>query len=133
MINEILLKAITIVHILFVIAVLVTPFLNSNYFLMLHAIFVPFIMLHWICNDNTCVLTLVERFLRKKIYGDNAKEDDCVTCKLIEPVYNFRNNYKTFTTIIYAITISLWCVSAGRLYYKYSTGDITHYTDLFQI
>jgi hypothetical protein len=133
MINDVLLKIITSMHVLFVIAVITIPFIDSNYFLMLHAVFLPFIMLHWICNDNTCVLTLVERYLRKKIYKNQAADDDCITCKLIEPVYNFRNDYKTFTVIIYIITISLWFASAGRLYYKYASGDITHYTDLFQI
>ncbi|ARF09548.1 hypothetical protein Indivirus_1_171 [Indivirus ILV1] len=129
---DILLKLITFLHTLFVIFVVITPFTNMNYFLMLHAIFLPFVMLHWICNDNTCVLTLIERNLRKKIYG-KVDEEDCITCRLIEPVYDFRKNYATFSIIIYAITIGLWFISLGKLGYKYHTGNISDFTDLFTI
>lgn len=127
----ILLKLITLLHIIFVLFVTITPFVSSNYFLFIHAIFIPFLIFHWICNDNTCVLTIIERKLRKEIYGENSIEDDCITCKLIEPVYDFRKNYKTFSIIIYTITISLWLISMGKLYYKYNTGTITSFKDLF--
>jgi hypothetical protein len=130
--KSILLKIITLLHIFFVAFVVATPFTNSNYFLFVHAIFIPFLILHWICNDNTCILTIVERKLRKEIYGENA-EDDCITCKLIEPVYDFRKNYDEFTKIIYAITITLWLVSICKLYYKYDHKIITNFKDLFVI
>ena len=130
---DILLKLIALLHIIFVIFVVVTPFLNSNYFLFIHLIFIPFLILHWACNDNTCVLTIVERKLRKQMSGDKYTEDDCVTCKLIEPVYDFRKNYKTFSMIIYTVTIMLWLLSVGKLYYKYSDGTITGFKDLFII
>lgn len=130
--KDILLKFITLVHIMLVIFMTVTPFTNSNYFLLLHAIFVPFLILHWICNDNTCVLTIIERKLRKEIYG-KVDEEDCVTCRLIEPVYDFRKNYKSFTILIYIITILLFLISSGKLYYQYSTGQIRDFKDLFVI
>lgn len=117
---------------IFVAFAVATPFTNSNYLLFVHSIFIPFLILHWICNDNTCVLTIVERKLRKEIYGENA-EDDCITCKLIEPVYDFRKNYDEFTKIIYAITITLWLVSVCKLYYKYDHKIITNFKDLFVI
>lgn len=112
--------------------VIFIPFTNMNYFLMLHAIFIPFVMLHWICNDNTCILTVVEKNLKKKIYG-KVDKDECITCQLIEPVYDFRKNYAKFTVIIYAITISLWLISIGKLGYKYKIGDISEFSDLFKI
>ena len=130
--KDILLKIITFIHVMLVIFMTVTPFTNSNYFLLLHAIFVPFLILHWICNDNTCILTIIERKLRKEIYG-KVDEDECITCKLIEPVYDFRKNYKTFTILIYAITILLFLISSGKLYYKYSIGEIRNFRDLFVI
>lgn len=130
--KEILLKIITLLHILLVIFVVVVPFTSSNYFLLLHAIFIPFLILHWVCNDNTCVLTIIERNLRKQIYG-KVDEEDCITCRLIEPVYDFRKNYATFTIIIYVITILLWLVSSGKLVFKYRSGNIKSITDLFII
>jgi Protein of Unknown function (DUF2784) len=130
MIKDILLKIITFLHIIFVLFVVLTPFTNSNYLLFIHSIFIPFMIIHWICNDNTCVLTIVERKLRKEIYGTN-NDDDCITCKLIEPVYDFRKNYQGFTILIYAITISLWMMSSGKLYCKYHDGEIKAIRDLF--
>lgn len=130
MLQYILLKFITLIHIMFVLFIVVTPFTNSTYLLFLHFIFVPFMLLHWMLNNNTCILTVIEKKLRKEIYGE-TKDDDCITCKLIEPVYDFRNNYQTFSTIIYSITILLWLISAGKLFYKYHTGNITSFRDLF--
>src|SRR4029079_19804711 len=105
MIKEILLKFITLIHILFVLFIVLAPFSNSNYILILHFIFVPFMILHWILNDNTCVLTIIERNLRKKMYGEEQYDDeDCFTCRLIELVYDFKKNYETFSKFIYIIT-----------------------------
>ncbi|MBA42470.1 MAG: hypothetical protein CMF62_00485 [Magnetococcales bacterium] len=88
-------------------------------------------MLHWVLNDNTCFLTTVERKLRKKMTGAKNVDDDCVTCKLIEPIWDFRKNYETFTNFIYIITISLWLTSSCKLCYKYYTGQIKHIIELF--
>jgi len=128
---EILLKLITLLHVIFVVFVVITPFINSNYFLFIHSIFIPFLIFHWICNDNTCILTTIERKLRKEIHGDGTTDDDCLTCKLIEPVYDFRKNHRGFSIIIYTITISLWLISMTRLYWKYDNGDIRDIKDLF--
>lgn len=136
--KELLLKMITFAHVLFVIFVTTTPLTNSNYFLLLHAIVIPFLMVHWIFNDNTCVLTIIERKLRKEINKkngviDESVEDDCITCRLIEPIYDFKKNYKTFSSIIYFITISLWLTSVIKLVCKYKYGQILTWKDLFKI
>ncbi len=132
MINEILLKLITFIHLVFILFVLITPFVGSNYFLLLHAIIVPFIILHWIVNDNTCCLTVCERFLRRKINGEKDDES-CITCKLIEPIYDFKKNYQTFSNIIYGITLGLWFITLGRFACQYKTGHLTTWTDLMKV
>ena len=129
--NEILLKIITLLHVLLIIFIVITPFIGNNYFLFIHAIFVPFMIFHWVINDNTCVLTLIERNIRKKMNGGKVNDEDCITCRLIEPVYDFRKNYKTFTIIIYTVTILLWLISTGKLVYRYNTGSITSFQDVF--
>ena len=132
--QELILKLITLVHIMFILFVIIAPFTNSNYILLLHAIFVPFMMLHWLLNDNTCVLTIIERNLRKQIQGeDNYDENDCFTCKLIEPIYDFNKNYETFSKFIYIFTIILWSISVGKLYCKYKSGDIGSFKQLFNV
>jgi hypothetical protein len=133
MFKEILLNIITILHMIFVLFVIVVPFTSSNYLLFLHALFIPFLLFHWILNDNTCALTIIERKLRQQISGSDKIDDECITCKLIEPVYDFRKNHETFTTIIYTITITLWLISVYKLYSGYSSGSISTWRDLFKI
>jgi len=128
--NEILLKIITFLHVLFIMFIVIIPFTNSTYLLLLHAITVPFLILHWICNNNVCVLTLIEKNLRMQMYG-TVDEKECFTCRLIEPIYDFGKNYEAFTVFIYIFTISLWCLSVYKLYSKYQTGKIKNFNDLF--
>jgi len=132
MIKELLLQLITLAHIIFILFVISIPFLDSNYLLLLHIIILPFIVLHWVLNDNTCALTVAEKYLRKNI-SENTKEEDCLTCQLIEPVYDFKKNYDGFSKIIYSVTFILWSISLFRLFYKYKVGDIKTIKDLFQL
>ena len=65
-INNSMLYIISIIHIIIIILVLTIPFTNSNYLLCLYIITIPFIILHWILNDNTCCLTIAEKYFREK-------------------------------------------------------------------
>ena len=130
--KKILLQIITILHIMFILFVLITPFTNSNYFILMHSIVVPFVMLHWVVNNNLCVLTVIERFLRKSIYKE-VNDDDCVMCRLIEPVYDFKKNNERFTVLIYVVSISLWLIAIGKIISKYHFGEVKKIQDLFQI
>ena len=65
--KKIILKIFTLLHILFLVFVLVSPFSNINYLLLLHSIFVPFMMVHWVANDNTCAITTAERLVKKNL------------------------------------------------------------------
>lgn len=129
--QELLLKIISFIHILFILFVAVTPFSNSNYILLLHSFSIPFLILHWIVNDDTCVLTLIESRLRKELHGEEYNEKDCFTCNLIKPVYRFVDNYRNFSRIIYAITIVFWVISFGKLFCKFKNGEITNWKDFF--
>lgn len=131
MIQELLLQLITLIHILFILFVLAPPFINSNYFLLLHIIVIPFLILHWITNDNNCILTILEKNLRNM--KSKKDEEDCFMCKLIEPIYDVNKNYSRFSSIIYVTTIGLWIVSMYKLFYGYKVGTITKWTDLFII
>jgi hypothetical protein len=132
MISEILLTLINIIHILYILFVVLVPFTNSNYFLLLHAIIIPFMMFHWIINNNMCFLTLVERYIRIK-NGLSVSNEECFTCRLIEPVYDFEKNNKSSSEFIYIVTISLWLMSVFKLYKKYRNGEVTSLTDLTKI
>lgn len=131
--DNIKLKLIVIIHIIFVIFVILTPFTNSNYLLLLHVILVPFIILHWSLNDNTCALTTLEKKLRERMNGIKNAHKECFSCKIIEPIYDFKNNYKERAMFIYIITIILWCISILKLYKKYKNKEITKFIDLIKI
>ena len=123
---------ITILHIIVILFVLITPFTNYNYFLFMHTIIVPFIMLHWYLNNNTCSLTVAEKEIRKRMNGGNknVNDDECYTYKFIAPIYDFNKNHEKYSQFIYMLTTGLWFISLYKLYKKYSDGSIKSIMDL---
>lgn len=124
-----LLRSITIIHLLLILFVVLVPFFNDNFLLLLHIMIVPFILFHWLMNDNNCSLTLIEKSLRKKIYG--SSDLTCFTCQLIEPVYDFNKNFDRMTKLLYLITILLIFISIYKIYCKFKKGEIETILDLF--
>jgi len=133
LLNDSILTLITVLHLIVIIFVLAAPFSNSNYLLSLHAIIVPFIMLHWWLNNNTCSLTVAEKFIRQQAYGEDAKEDDCFSYKFIAPIYDFNKNYEAYSTFTYLLTIGLWSVSIYNLSWKIKTGEIKKFEDFMML
>lgn len=132
-INDSLLIMINIIHLIVIIFVIAAPFSNSNYLMLLHVIVVPFIMLHWLLNNNTCCLTVMEKYIRQKTVSTNIKEEDCFTYQLIAPIYDFNKNHEAFSTFIYILTISAWLISLYNLSYKICNGQIKKLDDFAQI
>lgn len=132
-INDSLVILINIIHLIVIIFVLAAPFSNSNYLMLLHAIVIPFIILHWMLNNNTCCLTVAEKYIREKNTGTTVKEADCFTYQLVAPIYDFNKDHQAFSTFIYILTISLWSVSVYNLSNKFCTGQIKSVNDLCSI
>ena len=129
--NELLLYLINFFHILIILFVIIAPFLDINFLLVLHFIIIPFIEIHWILNDNRCGLTLIEKKIRIKIYGEVSEENsECLTCKLIEPIYDFKANNQSMAHFIYFITSLLWMITGIKLFFKYKNGEIRSFQDL---
>lgn len=123
--NEFLLNLIVVIHILFILFIIITPFTNITVLLFEHAIIVPFIMLHWVTNNNMCALTMAEKYVRTQVYGE-CDAYNCFTCRLIEPVYDITNDKDDiFNIILYTVTIVLWLITMYKLYYLYQRGEIT--------
>lgn len=127
--DQIMLKLITGLHLLFILFMVITPFTNSVYLLFMHFIISPVVVCHWLLNNNVCALTMMELTLREKLYGSSNKSD-CITCKLIDPVYDFKNNYDSFSTLIYIITGSLWLISTYKICKKIQSGEIKSIYDI---
>jgi hypothetical protein len=133
LLNDTILTLITVLHLIVIIFIVATPFTNSNYLMSLHAILVPFIIFHWWLNNNTCSLTVAEKFIRQQAYGEEVKEDDCFTYKFIAPIYDFNKNYDSYSTFTYIFTFTLWGITLYNLSWKYKTGEIQNFNDLMKI
>jgi len=129
-INEAILLIINVLHIIVILFVLCAPFSGSNYFLTMHIIIVPFILLHWVLNNNTCSLTVAEKFIREKTYGKQVNENECYSFKFIAPIYDFNKNHKDYSNFTYGLTISLWLVSVFNMSRKIYDGKIKKFQDL---
>jgi len=127
--NKHILNIVLIIHIFVIIFVTLIPFSNNNFFLFLHTIIVPFIIFHWIANKNSCILSTIELNLRKKIHNDD-KTDNCFTCRIFEPIYDFKINYSQHTILIYFITSVLWIISTTKIYLKFKSGEIKKISDI---
>jgi hypothetical protein len=122
---------ILVIHILVVMFFVIVPFTNITHLLVLHSIIVPFIIFHWIVNNNACVLTLIEHYLREKITGQQVNQNDTFIGKIVNPIFNFKNNHRSRRIFIYSFAILLWLVTLFKLYKKRVNGEITDIVDLF--
>jgi hypothetical protein len=127
-----LLYLINVLHILIVLFIVVTPFLNTNWYLLCHVIIVPFIMLHWATNNNTCALTIAEYYLREIITGKPVERQQCFMSRLIDPVYDFNKNNKDISIFLYIFSTALFGLSLSKLIMKRRSGEIKTWWDLFK-
>jgi hypothetical protein len=72
---------IQIIHALVRIFLMATPFLGDEYLLSLHAVTIPFVMLHWATNQTVCALTEMEKLVSGK------QEDDTFFGQVFIPIY----------------------------------------------
>ena len=132
----IFLYIISIIHLAFIFFVIGNPFLTDvNALLLLHIVIVPFMMGHWITDNNMCTLTMIEKYIRYQIYGPSANDklDNCFMCRLIEPVYDFDKNLDQFQKVLYGFTTLLWLYSIYKLYLNIKIGKLRSYDDLFLV
>lgn len=92
--NTFIANLIYFLHILFIGFLIIIPFTKYTGLLFLHLIFVPFIFFHWITNNNTCVLTTLEKKIRKFDNEEDEKKES-FTYNLINPIFKFTNEPKS--------------------------------------
>ena len=104
---------------------------KSNYVLFMHSIIMPFLLLHWIVGDNTCILTTIETEIQYRTSG-KIDERNCFTCNLINPVYDIGKNPTIFYKLTHVIVIIVWMISVKKLYDKVQNGEIKNWRDLYK-
>ncbi len=123
--NNIALFLINIIHLLVIIFILLAPFSNSTFILLVHVIIVPFIMLHWLLNNDTCAVTEMEKFVRSQMEGGRpVANGECFSYKIIGPVYNFISENADYSKYTWLLTLGLWGISLYKVNDKYKSGSI---------
>lgn len=131
--NSLLLFIIRFVHLLILGFITIVPFTNIVPFFIIYLLGVPFMMFHWAFNNDTCSLTILEEQIRKKINGE-FKEEECFTCRIIKPFYNYNNdsNKSVFSGLIWLLTLILFLVVLFKMYKFISIGKIRTFNDIFR-
>ena len=112
---EILARLVRLTHHLVYFFVLIGCFLPWRDALVVHAIFVPLMMIGWKVNNDTCFLTNLEHWLRGTSADHRAQEGEfikSILARFIDPL----PPDELIERWIYIITCCLWGVTLFRLY-----------------
>ena len=92
----------SISHVLFMIYVFAVPiYSKSPQLLFLHAWILFLLLIHWVTNDDVCVLTEIEQYCYP-----NKKRQELFTNRLIGKVYKINNQkMREITTLLLLFTI----------------------------
>lgn len=99
--------AVGILHCAFVGFMVLAPFATDRAWVAAHALVTPFLWLHWLLNDDSCVLTLVEARLR------GVDDHDSFFYKVVSPVYKVRD--EDVRVASWYASAALWAVTLARL------------------
>lgn len=75
-----------ILHTLLFLAAVIVPFLKNKDLLEFYSLAIPFLMFHWVMNDDTCALTHLEMYVTGK------EKEGTFFGRLISPVYNLSDS-----------------------------------------
>ena len=101
-------SAICILHALFLAFVVLTPFTSNESLLFFHALLVPLVWVHWLANDDTCVLTTLEANARGVDAGDTFVQ------QVVGPVYTLEPGHAGM--IAWIGSAALWSVSVSKVF-----------------
>lgn len=100
------------IHIGFILFVLLVPFIGNEFLLNYHFITIPFLLMHWLTNNDTCALSLMESKLR------GMDETQTFMGRLVKPVYNIQSRD------FYIACVILFMITTYRLYYQYQFREL---------
>jgi len=102
-------ELVRLIHILFVLFVVLVPFTNNEFWLTIHFIIVPFVMLHWLTNQSVCAFTELEKMLR-----GTTEDSETFIGQIVGPIYTFQSQGQE-NMFVWFITIVLWLVTVYKL------------------
>lgn len=95
------------IHVLVFIAAIVIPFMNNKDLLELYSMVIPFLLFHWVMNDDTCALTQLE------MYVTGTEKEHTFFGRLVGPVYNMSDG--DADKAVKSILFMLWLMVQFRL------------------
>ena len=95
-------------HVVILLAALLVPFVGSTPMLKGYSLAVPFVMIHWAINDDTCALTILEQVLR----GERDRSKTFMG-KLMGGVYNLSN--ASWDLLLKIVVFMLWLLVQFKL------------------
>ena len=98
--------AVRAVHVVVVAFVLLAPFSDDAAVIRAHVWLVPFLWIHWILNDDSCALTVLECRLR------GVSVDRSFVHGIVGPVY--RMGRASSSWLAWLATFLAWCVAVAR-------------------
>jgi hypothetical protein len=117
-----------LIHYLLIVFIIGAPFLGSEYYLTMHIVIVPFIMLHWVTNQSVCALTEIEKLVR------GEKDDDKTFFgQVVGPIYKFKTQGDE-NTCLWTILIVLWMITLYKLQatdFSYLRAEVVRFKSLF--
>lgn len=96
-----------LIHLVFLLWILIVPFMNDRRSLEFYSIVIPFIFYHWSVNDDTCALTQAEMYLTGK------QKDETFMGRVVGPIYKMEENELNHLTK--SIFFALWAFVQYRL------------------
>ena len=108
---ELVANIIFTLHVILAVFLIITPFIPNidPVILLLHAITVPFILIHWVTNEDTCCLTTLEQMFRS-----GTQKSELFFQRLVGSVYQPQS---------YATTIGMIGLGSVSVYRSYVNKD----------
>lgn len=119
-------NVIFILHVVFFLFMILAPFVKYKVFNLLYLIIAPFILFHWILNNDTCALTELEKKLRGTCHSKNT-----FFGSLVGPVYNLDKHPEVSMIVVRFILILLWFVALHNLRKKRNNDPIDKMYKIF--
>lgn len=75
-----------VIHLVFLLWILITPFTNNRRQMEFYSMMIPFIFYHWSVNDDTCALTQAEMYMTGK------HKQETFMGRVVGPIYKMEDN-----------------------------------------
>ena len=98
-----------VLHYLILVFSVFAPIFGNEFWLTIHAMAMPTMMVHWITNQNACSLTLLEA----KLLGKEC--DKTFIAEVLYPFFSMNND-----SVIYTLAFVWWLISLYKLKTQYN-------------